>query len=234
MHYVPMVIPKLRIFDIAGVPFDDVSPEEKIYTASIEKKVNSDNENFDQIENYAVNLDVTRRPHPIALRLFLLELDDFVRHNHFNILHPILRRSNEEEEKLQSVWLKGHTDTGGITILWSQPIGGLQIKAPDGTYYKHTIHRVIQPPSDQRAYDRLGVYYFSMPDNDVRLLPCFESPVLKRVRIERKFLDEDAPLSKTWRKRRMKAYGRRTDLKKGVEFDVEEEVIEGIVVKHYN
>jgi hypothetical protein len=39
----------------------------------------------------AVNFNVTKRPHPIALRPFLPELDDFARHNHFNILHPILR-----------------------------------------------------------------------------------------------------------------------------------------------
>ncbi|KAG2138932.1 hypothetical protein DEU56DRAFT_778521, partial [Suillus clintonianus] len=32
-------------------------------------------------------------------------------------------------------------------------------------YYKPTIHRVIQPPEDQHHYDRLGAYYFAMPDN---------------------------------------------------------------------
>lgn len=168
------------------------------------------------------------------------------------------RRSKDEEEKSKNVWLKGHTDIGSITILWSQPVGGLQILAPDGRwkwvrhldnglvintgdmmnffaggYYKPTIHRVIQPPEDQRNYDRLGVYYFAMPDNDVRLLPCVESPVLQRVGIERQCPDEDAPLCETWRKGRTTTYGR-TDLKKGIENNVEEEVIEGIVVKHYN
>jgi len=102
-----------------------------------------------------------------------------------------------------------------------------------GGYYKPTIHRVIQPPSDQSAYNRLGAYYFAMPDNDVRLLPCAESPVLKRVGIERQCLDEDAPSCETWRKGRTTTYGR-SELKKGVERGVEEEVIEGIVVKHYN
>jgi hypothetical protein len=38
-----------------------------------------------------VNLDITKRPHPTAVRPFLPEIDDFTRHNHFNILHPILR-----------------------------------------------------------------------------------------------------------------------------------------------
>ncbi|KAG2066337.1 Clavaminate synthase-like protein [Suillus decipiens] len=212
----------------------------------------------------------------MALRPFLPELDDFAHHNHFNILHPILRlvalslelpeetlverhnfnrtgettvtfkkwRSDDAEEKSKNVWLKGHTDTGSITILWSQPIGGLQIMAPDGRwkwvrhinnslvvntgdmmrfftggYYKPTIHRVIQPPSDQRTYDRLGGYYFVMPDDDVRLLPFGESPVLKRVGIERQCLDEDAPSCENGRKERW------------VERGVEEEVIEGIVVK---
>ncbi|KAG1814752.1 uncharacterized protein BJ212DRAFT_1481937 [Suillus subaureus] len=94
-----------RIFDIAGVPFNDVSPDEKkTYTADVEEvgsyagykphqfwKVDTDNQIRDQIENYAINLNVTKRPHPTALRPFLPELDDFARHNHFNILHPILR-----------------------------------------------------------------------------------------------------------------------------------------------
>ncbi|KAG2152934.1 Clavaminate synthase-like protein [Suillus clintonianus] len=158
------------------------------------------------------------------------------------------RRSKDEEEQSKNVWLKGHTGT--ITVLWSQPIGGLQILAPDGRwkwvrhidnglvintgdmmtfltngYYKPTIHRVIQSPEDQHHYDRLGAYYFAMPDNDVRLLPCAESPVLQRVGIERQCANEDAPSTTS--------YGR-SDLKKGAEHNVEEEVIEGIVVKHYN
>lgn len=39
----------------------------------------------------AVNRIVTKRDHPDALRPLLPELDAFARHNHFNILHPILR-----------------------------------------------------------------------------------------------------------------------------------------------
>lgn len=38
-----------------------------------------------------VNLNVAKRPHPTAVHPFLPEIDDFARHNHFNILHPILR-----------------------------------------------------------------------------------------------------------------------------------------------
>ncbi|KIJ58912.1 hypothetical protein HYDPIDRAFT_33713 [Hydnomerulius pinastri MD-312] len=74
-----------------------------------------------------------------------------------------------------------------------QPVGGLQILSPDGKwrwvrhidnvlvintgdmmdfftggFYKPTIHRVIQPPADQSAYDRLGAFYFTMADDDLK------------------------------------------------------------------
>ncbi|KAF9220306.1 Clavaminate synthase-like protein [Gyrodon lividus] len=295
-----------RVFDIADVPFTAVPPEEmKIYTANIDKvgyyagykgrqywKVDAENGVLDQIEHYGLNRIVTKCPHPQALRPFLPELDAFARHNHFNILHPILRlialslelpeetlvekhsfdrhgetsgmfmkyyrRTDEEEEKSKNVWLKGHTDIGSVTILWSQPISGLQILSPDGKwkwvrhidnalvintgdmmdfftggFYKPTIHRVVQPPVDQNACDRLGAFYFTMADDDVRLLPLAHSPLLQRVGIERRCPDEEAPLSEVWRKGRTTTYGR-SELKKGSERDVEEEVIEGIVVKHYN
>ena len=95
------------------------------------------------------------------------------------------------------------------------------------------IHRVVQPPHDQGTYDRLGVFYFSMANDNVRLLPLSHSPVLQRVGIERRCPDEEAPLAEAWRKERTISYGR-VALKKGSENNTEEEVIEGIVVKHYN
>ena len=102
-----------------------------------------------------------------------------------------------------------------------------------GGYYKPTIHRVVQPPEDQRDCDRLGTFYFTLADDNVRLLPCVESPVLQQAGIERRCPDQDAPLCETWRKERTLSYGK-SDLKKGMERNVEEEVVEGIVVKHYN
>jgi hypothetical protein len=38
-----------------------------------------------------VNRNVRKREHPQALRPYLDEIQVFARHNHFNILHPILR-----------------------------------------------------------------------------------------------------------------------------------------------
>ncbi|KAI0767727.1 Clavaminate synthase-like protein [Fomes fomentarius] len=166
-------------------------------------------------------------------------------------------RTEEEEKLTNNVWLKGHTDFGTITILYSQPVTALQILSPDnkwrfvkhipnalvvnigdgmeflsGGYYRATIHRVVQPPADQRGCTRVGAFYFAMTDDDVVLKPLKESPVLQREGIVRRFEDESAPTTEQWRKARTSAYGK-SDLKKKDE-RVEEEVINGVVVKHYN
>ncbi|KIY73903.1 Clavaminate synthase-like protein [Cylindrobasidium torrendii FP15055 ss-10] len=168
-------------------------------------------------------------------------------------------RSQEEEAKTKSVWLKGHHDIGCITILWSQPVGGLQILSPDGKwrwvkhldnalvvnagdgidflcggYYSPTRHRVIQPPADQVGIDRVGVFYFSYADDDVELRPHTESPVLQDVGI--KELVEPGkpyPTMKEWRKARVSSYGAK-ELAEGKRKGVEEEVVCGVVVPHYN
>ena len=102
-----------------------------------------------------------------------------------------------------------------------------------GGYYKATIHRVVQPPHDQRGYTRLGVFYFAIPDDNVPLIPTLDSPVLQKHGIQRRFQDSDAPTTDVWRKGRTAAYGKST-LKKSQEDGVEEEYINGVLVKHYN
>lgn len=102
-----------------------------------------------------------------------------------------------------------------------------------GGYYKATIHRVFQPPEDQRAYTRLGVNYFASFDENVKLLPVSGSPVLDRVGICRRFADEDAPTVEQLRKARTASYGN-TPLKQSDVNGVEVEVVCGVVVKHYN
>ncbi len=101
-----------------------------------------------------------------------------------------------------------------------------------GGFYKAAVHRVFQPPADQRGRTRLGLYYFGYPDDDVRLVPFKESPVLQRVGIARKCTDEDAPTTREWRVARAKVYGvSELQSKDGV---VEEQVVNGLVVRHYN
>ncbi|KAF5358211.1 hypothetical protein D9756_001600 [Leucocoprinus leucothites] len=291
-----------RIFDIANVPFEHVPEPEKQTYAGTMKATGSyqgyklrqywhiDNGVRDQIEHYNINRDTTKRGHPEAVRPLLPEIEAFAKHNHFNVLHPILRllaiglqlpedtfvdihgykavgetyvrfmkyypRTKDEEDKTNQVWLKGHTDFGTITILYSQPVAALQILTPEGNwkwirhidnalvinagdameflsggYYRATIHRVVQPPPDQQAYTRLGAFYFAMSDDDIKLAPLLQSPVLQRVGIKRRFEEDETPTMEEWRKGRTSAYGQSELTKKG---QVEEEVINGVLVKHYN
>lgn len=205
--------------------------------------------------------------HPL-LRLLALGLelpeDTFVNMHHYKTVNQssvrfmkYYPRSEEEEAKTDQVWLKGHTDTGSITILWSQPIAALQILSPDGKwrwvkhienglvinagdvmeflsggFYKATIHRVTQPPVDQRGYPRVGVIYFAKADDDVRLVPFVDSPVLQKHGVKRLCDDTTAPTMEEWRMGRARAYGvSKLEMKNN---GVEEEVINGVVVKHYN
>ncbi|KZT51519.1 Clavaminate synthase-like protein [Calocera cornea HHB12733] len=111
----------------------------------------------------------------------------------------------EENAKL-NVWTSGHTDLGSFTLLFRQPVAGLQIrelesdqwkwvKPVDGTltvnacdalgfltggYVRSTIHRVTVPPKDQQHVDRLGLLYFSRPRNDLVLRTIKDSPLLER------------------------------------------------------
>lgn len=40
---------------------------------------------------WSVNRDVTKKDHPDAVKPYLPEISEFAKHNHFNILDPILR-----------------------------------------------------------------------------------------------------------------------------------------------
>ncbi|KAK0458639.1 Clavaminate synthase-like protein [Desarmillaria tabescens] len=304
-----------RIFDIADIPFTDISDSEKqqyeakiIQTGSyqgykLRQYWHIDNGVKDQIEHYQIHRDVTMRQHPKGLRPYLEEIEAFIKHNHFNVLHPILRllalglglpenalvdihgyssvgetslrfikyypHSAEDNKKTKNVWLKGHTgtssailrymrlipvDTGSITILYSQPVSALQMLAPSGEWkwvkhienalvinagdaleflsgevYRSTIHRVVQPPMDQRGCQRLGVFYFSLPDDNVKLLPLVDTKTPSR-----RFVDVDTPTMEKWRKGRTAAYGKTQPRKVDGDERVEEEVIAGVVMKHYN
>ncbi|KAF7439778.1 hypothetical protein PC9H_000114 [Pleurotus ostreatus] len=174
----------------------------------------------------------------------------------FQKYHP---RADADEVLAKNVWLKGHTDIGTVTILYSQPIGGLQILSPDnkwrwikhvdnalvvnvgngieflsGGYYRATKHRVVQPPADQQNIPRLGVFYFSMANDDVKLSPLVQSPLLQREGIKKYFTDGEAPTMEEWRRERTSRYGT-SQLKPSVtEEGVEEEIIHGTVIKHFN
>ncbi|KAG6917877.1 hypothetical protein DXG01_000647 [Tephrocybe rancida] len=329
-----------RIFDIAEIPFTVSDQEKQKYVGKMKETGSYQGYKLrqywhvdagvrDQIEQYNMHTDVNTKEHPEALRPFLPEIDDFARHNHFNVLLPLLRllalglelpeetfveqhtfgsplsdtwstsltmfatirdahieilsphdevvssqvhyprrclkslpssypRSSSDEEKTKNVWLKGHTDFGSLTLLWSQPVSALQIMNPEGQwkwvkhidnalvvnagealeyisgrFYKGTIHRVHQPPIDQRDLTRLGVFFFGLFNDDIKLVPLEQSPVLQRIEIVRRTEDSLAPTMGTYRKARIAAYGQ-TTLKQSAEKGVEEEQVAGVVIRHYN
>ncbi|KAL7284828.1 hypothetical protein ACG7TL_002141 [Trametes sanguinea] len=311
-----------RVFDIADAMFTQVPEDEKKRLVADFEKTGSyrgykarqtwdiSNGVRDQIEQYNFHravIDPDLQVHARAMEPFMPELRAFTEHNHFGVMHPLLRmlaqgmalpdetfvemhdfdrasdtsarvmkyypRSDEEESQTNNVWMKGHTgkelqvsaiirpdhvlDIGTITILWSQPVSGLQIMCPDGKwrwvrhidnaltvnigdsmeflsggYYKATIHRVRQPPADQAGYPRLGVFYFGMADDDAVLKPRLESPVLQRVGVAPRFDLEHAPTMKQYRTGLTSAYGVSKLQKK--DDGTEVEVIHGVVVKHFN
>jgi len=117
------------------------------------------------------------------------------------IYHP---RTPEEDKKIGDQWTVGHTDFGSLTLLFSQRVAALQIRTPDNEwkwvkpveggivcnaadtlsfltkgYIKSTIHRVVRPPADQAHLERLGLFYFVRPGNDVPMVPA-PSPLLLR------------------------------------------------------
>jgi isopenicillin N synthase-like dioxygenase len=47
-------------------------------------------------------------------------------------------------------------------------------------YLKSTIHRVVRPPPDQVDGDRLGLFYFVRPGDNVDIAPA-PSPLLRRL-----------------------------------------------------
>ncbi|KAJ7246813.1 hypothetical protein B0H12DRAFT_1235439 [Mycena haematopus] len=147
------------------------------------------------------------------LLAIMLELPE----NHFTDMHKFEKESDdhlrfikyrprtvEEDKAVNNQWLAGHTDFGSITLLFPQPVAGLQVQTPDNEwkwvkyveggivcniadlmslmtkgYLKSAVHRVVRPPPDQAHLERLGMFFFVRPTNDVIIKPSF-SPVLKR------------------------------------------------------
>ncbi|OCT53237.1 flavonol synthase [Cladophialophora carrionii] len=106
-------------------------------------------------------------------------------HMRYMLQHP---SASKGEKGPVTETIRGHTDFGTFTLLFRQPIAGLQIRTADNSWkwvkpypasitvnvadtlsaltgglLKSSIHRVIPPPDDQKGLARLGVIYFSRP-----------------------------------------------------------------------
>jgi isopenicillin N synthase-like dioxygenase len=135
-------------------------------------------------------------------------------HFRYMIYH---KRTAEEHEASGYGQTTGHTDLGTVTLLFRQPVAGLQILGEDGKwtyvstqpgtitvnladtishitggYLKSSVHRVVAPPEDQWDYDRTGLLYFARPHSDTILVPIEDSLVLKEAGVKSRF---DKPIS---------------------------------------
>lgn len=144
----------------------------------------------------------------------------------------------EDDQAIGGVRLQGHTDFNSVSILWSQPITSLEVLMPDnkwrfvrhrpnalvinlgdamhflsGGYLKQTIHRVVAPPEDQAHYDRLGLFYFALFNDDVPLKPLTQSPFVAEALKSHNFWAEceaegkPIPTAGDWERMRVRAYG---------------------------
>jgi isopenicillin N synthase-like dioxygenase len=137
----------------------------------------------------------------------------------------------------KALWLGGHQDLSALTLLFSQPMASLQVRDYDdnskwkyvahipgaivvnageivkwwtGDYFKAAIHRVIEPPSDQRGHDRSSVFYFGVPNDDVVINTLLEeSPILRAAGVSQAHKPENAPTSKEWVNTRVKMTGQK-------------------------
>jgi len=147
--------------------------------------------------------------------------------------HP---RTVEEDAQVENTWSRAHTDFGSLTLLWSQNIAGLQIKTQSGEwkyvppvdngvicnvgdtldfwsagYFKSTTHRVVRPPPDQTNVDRLGLFYFVRPGDNVDIKPV-ASPLLKRLGLVREDQEAAEPITGLqYVRERVKNYHNHTD-----------------------
>ncbi|KAH6721204.1 hypothetical protein BKA61DRAFT_153200 [Leptodontidium sp. MPI-SDFR-AT-0119] len=112
----------------------------------------------------------------------------------------------DEESRVarKGVRMYGHTDYGTTTFLFSVPVTALQIWKEDkwryvkynpgalvvnlgetlevisGGHFKATLHKVAEPPEDQRHEQRLSLVLFNGSKGDMRLKPMTESPLIQR------------------------------------------------------
>lgn len=105
-----------------------------------------------------------------------------------------------------------------------------------GDYFKSAIHRVHQPPPDQRGHNRSGVFYFCLPNDDVVISTLLEeSPVLRKAGVTRAHNLGDSPTSKEWTSARIKITGMKAQFAKedGGEGDVAVEKVGKVITRWY-
>ncbi|KAF9011702.1 hypothetical protein BDQ17DRAFT_1405337 [Cyathus striatus] len=136
--------------------------------------------------------------------------------------HP---RSEDDELKTKKLWMKGHTDIGTVSILYSQPVAALQTLTNDGTWNSSKmpllstleIHlNSSQAASSSQQFTESSNQHSAESSNHQKTnehtrrhktCPLKDSPVLQRVGITSRFDEKDAPTMEQWRKGRTSVYG---------------------------
>ncbi|WVQ80517.1 hypothetical protein IAT38_002622 [Cryptococcus sp. DSM 104549] len=197
-------------------------------------------ENWDIIEKFAKTIHRNVIERLLVIFALVLELEDeqyFVKRHLYeergeDHLRYMLYTARDESvnEEAKELYSTGHTDLGSITLLFKQPIAGLQVlnndgryrwvKAVPGTitvniadtlsllsgrYFKSSIHRVTVPPPDQKHLDRYGVLFFIRPNNNVPVEVVKNSPLLQREGVYDTLEERKDPLDVgTWVRERQK------------------------------
>ncbi|KAI1166587.1 Clavaminate synthase-like protein [Nemania serpens] len=172
------------------------------------------NQNRPNIETFARHIHDQVVGKLLVLFAIILELpeDFFLQRHRYDVRSDChLRymkyhhRTAEQNQALENIWVKGHTDFGSLTLLFRQPVAALQVRTPEAEwkwvkphpgsitvnladslefltngFLKSSIHRVVAPPPDQTELDRLGVLYFVRPEDSLELRPVVSS-VLERL-----------------------------------------------------
>ncbi|GKT56092.1 2OG-Fe(II) oxygenase superfamily protein [Colletotrichum tofieldiae] len=151
--------------------------------------------------------DPKNRPHPEIIRPFMEETYEVMSYIRTNILVKLLKLVAMILEVPDDSVLSTHAPGGSRTEYLRYPIAALQVLCHHTGRYRHvkhqphgivvnfgealerltgglfkaTIHRVIQPPEDQRHLRRIGVIYFSRPADERELVPIENSPLLQRM-----------------------------------------------------
>ncbi|KAJ5605359.1 hypothetical protein N7510_010513 [Penicillium lagena] len=169
--------------------------------------------------------------------------------------------TDEERQQTKGLWLGGHQDFTSLSFLFSQPMSSLQVRDYDnnsewryveytpgaiivnagevmlwwtGDYFKAAIHRVFEPPSDQRGHNRCGVFYFCVPNDEIVINTLLdESPVLREAGVKMAHNPKDAPTSKEWSNGRIKITGRNAVWDKKGDEKVTTEKVGKVVTKWF-
>ena len=103
-----------------------------------------------------------------------------------------------------------------------------------GGYFTAAIHRVVEPPQDQRGRDRSSVFYFSVPNNDIVINTVLDqSPVLRRAGVAMAHKLNEAPTSEGWVTGRVKITGKATIFDKEEDGNIVEERVGNVTTKWF-